>query len=740
MAATVTGFFGNEAVELNNAATESTLNQLLQEFKNSSNLIKNLANKIGIPSSGGGNDSVNNNSAAMERNTTVADRLRVHQENAAASFYKFDRNISSVIGSLEGGNLASGIMSVANSFSELNPLVGVAVSLFSKLYEFQQENFKVYQQLSASGVNFAGSLTDLRQAAASSYLTLSEFSNLISKNSEAFARMGGTANDGAMAFAKASSDLIKGPVGANLMALGYTTEQVNQGLVSYIANTGGRTATEMKNTKDLAAGASSYLTELDALAEITGKSREAQEQELKQLQANQAFQAYMQTLDETGKAKANAALLEAQAKGGKGAAEALQANLMGLPPMTKAAQEFTAIAPEMASANNKMADAVRDTSVGMSGIKRAGDELGVAANKTKEALGQTGTALIMQGGDLASTMGTIYGTANRNAQQGVKTAEDAAKQRDSIEARQRQREESQAATMSDANRAMKELYEAVMEVVNPIVEIFTPIIDVVSLALKGLMLVIKPAITPFIWVGQILGFLVEKLKHFLNLFGGAFKEKEPQLKTTKVNSPNVEVGNKLNKKSENLLTNELDVGNNGVSEALRDSMTQLPPMTNAAQQVISTAPEMISSIKNQADRGNSSESILPGILSGTIDHIQGAITGGVAGALVGGPMGALTGVVGGLLIGENRIGNISKSIGETINNLFIKQNEEEANARKATNDTKLEAGQSTDEQIIAHLKKQAEELEKSRKLHERTVRHLDDINSNTDNSGTPQFV
>jgi len=740
MAATVTGFFGNESVELNNAATESTLNQLLQEFRTSSNLIRNLANKIGVQSSSGGGDSaVNNNSTAMERNTTVAERLRVHQEEAASSFYKLSGNISSVIGSLEGGNLASGITAVANSFSELNPLVGVAVSLFSKLYEFQQQNFKVYQQLSASGVNFAGSLTDLRQAAASSYLTLSEFSNLISKNSEAFARMGGTANDGAMAFAKASSDLIKGPVGANLMALGYTTEQVNQGLVSYIANTGGRTAAEMKNTKDLAAGASAYLTELDALAEITGKSKEAQEQELKQLQANQAFQAYMQTLDETGKAKANAALLEAQAKGGKGAAEALQANLMGLPPMTKAAQEFTAIAPEMASANNKMADAVRDTSVGMSGIKRAGDELGVAASRTKDALGQTGTALIAQGGDLASTMGTIYGTANRNAQQGVKTVEDAARQRNSIEARQKQREESQAATMSDASRAMKELYEAVMEVVNPIVQILTPVIDVVSLALKGLMLVIKPAITPFIWVGQILGFLVEKLKHFLNLFGGEFKEKEPQLKTkAKENNSNASLGNDLGKKPEVVLANSPDQSNNGVSEALRDSMARIPPMTQAAQEFTANAPSIISNIKNQEDSSRNLESVLPNIFSGTVDHLQGAITGGVTGALVGGPIGALSGALGGLLIGENRIGNISKSIGETINNLFVKQAEKEAESK--ANDTTLpEAGQSTDEQIIEHLKKQSEELEKSRKLHERAVRHLDDINSNSDNSGPPRF-
>jgi hypothetical protein len=33
----------------------------------------------------------------------------------------------------------------------------------------------------------------------------------------------------------------------------------------------------------------------------------------------------------------------------------------------------------------------------------------------------------------------------------------------------------------------------------------------------------------------------------------------------------------------------------------------------------------------------------------------------------------------------------------------------------------------------------AQESEKSRKLQERSVRHLDDINNNVDNSGPPSF-
>jgi flagellum-specific peptidoglycan hydrolase FlgJ len=447
----------------------------------------------------------------------------------------------------------------------------------------------------------------------------------------------------------------------------------------------------------------------------------------------------MQTLDENGRAKAFAALAEANAKGGKGAAEALQAQLMGLPPMTKAAQEFTAIAPKMAAANNKMAAAVKDGTDGLATVKRASNELGVAARDTSDAYGQGMDAIIMGGGTLASTMATIKGTSNQMVSQGIKTVADAENQRQSIEARQKQREESQAATMSDASRAMKELYDAVMEVVNPMVQILTPVIDLVTLALKALMFAVKPAITPFIWIAQILGFLIEKLKSFLNLFGGEFKEKEPQLKSSaKEKSSNVSAGNDLRKKPEVALANSPESSNKGVFESLQDSLMRLPPMTKAAQEFSVTAPDVMSNIKNQANSNRDQGSVLPSIFSGAMDSVKGAITGGVAGALVGGPIGALSGALGGLLIGENRIGNISKSIGETINNLFVKQAEKEAGSKK-TEDTLPEVGTSTDQEIIASLRTMAAESEKSRKLQERSVRHLDDINSNVDNSGPPSF-
>ena len=183
----------------------------------------------------------------------------------------------------------------------------------TKLAQAQETYLKTYQDISKAGINFGGSLTEMRMAASNAYTTLEGFANLMKNNSEAFARMGGTAEQGAKSFLNVANQLQKSELGSELRSLGYTTDELNQGLATYISMTGGRNAQEMKDTRALSAAAGEYLTQLDALAQITGKAKEQQEQALKEQAANQAYQAYLLTLDEEGKKKANAALAEAMA-------------------------------------------------------------------------------------------------------------------------------------------------------------------------------------------------------------------------------------------------------------------------------------------------------------------------------------------------------------------------------------------------------------------------------------------
>ena len=503
MAEQVTGTIGQDSVLLNNAASETTLLKLLEAVRaqgGSTSGVANVAGAAGInPATIAAATSAVEAATAADTRATQGtgqfdQQLRQSAQNTQNRFNLLNQTI---LGLMNGTQQSSTIL--AGLGQQIGGTFGALISGAARLMAFQEENFAVYQKLSASGVNFSGSLTQMRMAAADSYLTLDQFSKIMKENSEAFAKMGGTADEGARAFSAVGKELIQSDVGKHLMALGYTTDEVSSGLANYISMTGGRNAQEMKDTKALSAAAGNYLNELDELAQITGKSREQQEQALKEASANQAYQSYLLTLDEKGKEKANLAMAEAMAKGGKGATEALQSRLLGLPPITKAAQEFEAVAPKMAAANKKMADAVGDASKGVGDIKRAGGELGLAANQTKKDLGQTGNALIMQGGAMSSTMGAIFGTANRNAQQGVETMEDVEKQRAGIEEKRKAREESEANDMSEAMRGFKQLGAELWNV-------FSPLLSGVSKVAS--------------WMGSLAGMLATGLKKFNDLFEG----------------------------------------------------------------------------------------------------------------------------------------------------------------------------------------------------------------------------
>jgi gas vesicle protein len=95
------------------------------------------------------------------------------------------------------------------------------------------------------------------------------------------------------------------------------------------------------------------------------------------------------------------------------------------------------------------------------------------------------------------------------------------------------------------------------------------------------------------------------------------------------------------------------------------------------------------------------------------------------GTVIGGAIGAMAGGFGG--------GELGKIVGKELGKSSV-------SADAKSKETKLaDAGTSNDQEIIASLRTMAAEAEKSRKLQEQSVRHLDDINNNVDNSGPPSF-
>ena len=395
------------------------------------------------------------------------------------------------------------------------------MGLFGKVASYQQDNMKTYQQITASGANLGGSLTDLRQAALNSYMSLDQFSNLIKNNSDAFSRMGGTVNDGVKAFTVFSNSLLKSETGSQLLALGITTEGFNNGMASYIAATGGRNRAEMADRDKLAAGAKNYFEQLDALATITGVSREEQEKSMKERAANEAWQAHLGTLSVEERAKAEAAAAEARNRGGKGAEQALMSAAMGFPPLTKASQEWTAVARNGNAATMNLVKDIKDSSKTVKDIQNNGAAITSGLAKDGRENTQVMKALAMQGGDLSEISTKSLAAMNKAKNQEIKSDADARAQLEQVQAEQRKRmADSQAKQMAETDKAFKETGQAINDLLGPAIKWATEMIATMSKGLAfiitgftelhiGLKLLIAAAAALALWKGKEL--IAEKL-------------------------------------------------------------------------------------------------------------------------------------------------------------------------------------------------------------------------------------
>jgi predicted chitinase len=84
----------------------------------------------------------------------------------------------------------------------------------------------------------------------------------------------------------------------DLYALGFSTKEINEGLASYgkLMRMTGRS--QNMSTQELAAGAKSYMKELDALAKITGEDRKQQEAKMERLAKDGQYQMMVSQKDE----------------------------------------------------------------------------------------------------------------------------------------------------------------------------------------------------------------------------------------------------------------------------------------------------------------------------------------------------------------------------------------------------------------------------------------------------------
>ena len=324
----------------------------------------------------------------------------------------------------QGGTKISEAM---ESMAKLPGAFGELAQTTNALVKLQDESMDSYRRITNSGINLGGSLTDVRLSASYMGMTLKEMSDFVTKNGESLAKMGIGADEGFRSFAILSKELRDGDVGMKFKALGFTTDQLNQYTLDYIKMTGGRSATELQNTKAITKSAGEYLETLDGLSRLTGKSRQVLQDELNQKMQNAAWQAYLNTLNEEQRAAITAGATTARQTGGEGGLEAYMARIMGTTVQSQAGRDFVATFPKTFAAINTSADTAKNFASDAAAQQKATTSLIVTAGK--EAASQS-TQFVYMMSQTNSSVGKVmlgqmeFANRVRNLQEKGKSIEE----------------------------------------------------------------------------------------------------------------------------------------------------------------------------------------------------------------------------------------------------------------------------------------------------------------------------
>ena len=343
-------------IEAKNAATESTLRELVNAIKG---LQKTTAKGSGGAAGGGaagggaaGGGGGGTASAPAKAAASLAGKLG-SAAKAVTGFAGAAIGAVKAVGEFAGamsamiGDIANVEDSLRSAAGEI-PLLG---SFFAPIAGAVEKSVGAFQKSTAAGATFGGSVNNMARAASAAGMTLDKFASLIASNGEAMRLLGGTTEDGANRFAQLSKQMRTGGYMTSLNNLGFTTEEVNQGMAGYIKYLGTTGKIGNKSNAELAAGSAKYLKEMDLLAKVTGETRKEQEDARQKLATDAQFQAKVSSMSaEAGEAFAN--------------------TINGLPPglrdvakdimvtgtaTTKEAEEFSALMPKSAALMQKYA-------------------------------------------------------------------------------------------------------------------------------------------------------------------------------------------------------------------------------------------------------------------------------------------------------------------------------------------------------------------------------------------------
>ena len=320
---------GFGAVQADNFASEQTLNRLVDAVNNmnqGTGGVQSIFAAVAGDSKRAARDlkqlgaAADSTKGSMEGQASAAEALTRRNMQASNSFASFSRKMSSVsfespiaaltagvekftgfvgdhagkitaagaaVGTVFGGPAGAMLgAAIAGLATGMTQITGGVIGLFLGDLQKMSTEFGKAQQ---SGAIFGNSMLNFRNIASNSGLTMQQFGNVLTKNSEAVAMFGGTTSQGAQEFARANSLLIR-THGNDLQRLGVSYEEMGMRTADFMATlveSGVPIYEQGVATQDVARRTAELAVQQKALAAINGTTIE-QEKEKQRMQRKDA--------------------------------------------------------------------------------------------------------------------------------------------------------------------------------------------------------------------------------------------------------------------------------------------------------------------------------------------------------------------------------------------------------------------------------------------------------------------
>ena len=453
-------------------------NKSLDDLKNSLN--KN-SNTIG------------DETKSREDHINVLDNHSSALRRAGGLLFQFGGAIlGSGIRSIQG--LTDSLISGTNNLSDFTrhiPLAGGVISMFTGIID---NSVTTFQSMAKTGAAFDYSMGQLRSTAAQAGLSLEQFAGLVNQNSQEFAAFGGTVTQGARRTVQLVEAL--GDQRESLLGMGLTFEDINEQMTTYQMLTRAGARAETRDRSAQAEAAASLTKNMLTLSKLTGEDIKSQQDKIAQAQMDVAFQRELAKLDEQERQKLNQAMADAQAAGGDIAVQAIKAEFLGMPPLTRELQTFVGTQGESFRLLQDSVASVRNTAISAEQfeeqrIQRMGDYLETqlaAQNRFDTALaaGAAGAEGIVA--TLSEQMGMSADLLMRyvkNTGDGLEFAREAFEE-DFLSGEMGAVRDSEIGAVAAFTDALRTTRSALMDnLVNPLLEIITPAIVVATQSLNN---------------------------------------------------------------------------------------------------------------------------------------------------------------------------------------------------------------------------------------------------------------